>query len=272
MPNRNVDITALSSTAVEARLRLLKMHYESRVGHIGGNLSALDLMVVLHHAVMTPDDQFVLSKGHSAGALYVILWSLGQLSDGDLMTFHKEGTHLSGHPPALHFRQIPFATGSLGHGISLASGIALAKKLRSEPGRVYCLTSDGEWNEGSCWEAVIFARQHRLNNLVIIVDANGLQGFGSTKEVADLEPLSDKMSSFGLAAQEIDGHDLHQIVEALDFQSTGPSIIIARTQKGHGVSFMQDAMEWHYLPMTEEQYRQAVQEVSKQCETAFVAL
>ena len=145
-----------------ARLRLLRMHYESGVGHIGGNLSCLDLMLVLHQEVIGPDDQFVLSKGHAAGAYYVTLWSLGRLADDDLAPFHKDGTRLSGHPPAAGIDDILFATGSLGHGLALASGLALAKRLRGEPGRVFCLTSDGEWNEGSCWEALIFARHQRL--------------------------------------------------------------------------------------------------------------
>ena len=133
------------------------MHYESRVGHIGGNLSSLDLMLVLHHEVLEPDDQFVLSKGHAAGAYYVTLWTLGKLTGDDLSHFHRDGTRLSGHPPVAGIEDILFATGSLGHGLSLAAGLAKGKELKSEPGRVFCLTSDGEWNEGSCWEALIFA-------------------------------------------------------------------------------------------------------------------
>ena len=150
-----------------ARLRLLRMHYESGVGHIGGNLSCLDLLLILHHRVLLPADQFVLSKGHSAGAYYVTLWTLGKLTEQDLSTFHKDGTRLSGHPPTSGIDDILFATGSLGHGLSLAAGLALAKRLKGEPGRVFCLTSDGEWNEGSCWEALIFAKHHGLDNLTI---------------------------------------------------------------------------------------------------------
>ena len=176
-----------------ARLRLLRMHYESGVGHIGGNLSCLDLLLILHHRVLLPADQFVLSKGHSAGAYYVTLWTLGKLTEQDLSTFHKDGTRLSGHPPTSGIEDILFATGSLGHGFSLAAGLALAKRLKGEPGRVFCLTSDGEWNEGSCWEALIFAKHHGLENLTLLVDLNGLQGFGTTREVADLEPLAAKI-------------------------------------------------------------------------------
>jgi transketolase len=199
----------------EAKLRLLRMHHESAVGHIGGNLSCLDLLLLLHHAVLGPDDQFILSKGHSAGAYYVTLWTLGQITDDELCRFHRDDTRLSGRPPTSGIPDILFATGSLGHGFSLAAGLALAKKLRDEPGMVYCLTSDGEWNEGSCWEALIFARHHKLSNLVLLVDLNGLQGFGTTREVADLEPLSDKFPVFGLPTTVVDGHEAESILAAL---------------------------------------------------------
>src|SRR4051812_29192622 len=132
-----------------ARLRLLQMHYESGVGHIGGDLSSPDLLVCLFHQGMGPPDGVVLSKGPSGGALYVTLWSLGRLVDDDLRQFHRDATRLSGHPPTRGIPDIPFATGSLGHGLSLAAGLALGNKLRGRPGRVFCLTSDGEWNEGS---------------------------------------------------------------------------------------------------------------------------
>jgi transketolase len=237
------------------------MHYESRVGHIGGNLSCLDLMLALHHGVLKPSDQFVLSKGHAAGAYYIILWTLGKLGDDDLRQFHTDGTRLSGHPPTAGIDDILFATGSLGHGLGLASGLALAKRLKDEPGRVYCLMSDGEWNEGSCWEALIFARHHRLDNLAILVDLNGLQGFGTTREVADLDPLADKFRTFGVPTEEIDGHDLVAICRALRADRGGLNAVVARTVKGSGVSFMEDRMEWHYLPLTEAQYRQAVEEI-----------
>src|SRR5205807_144724 len=171
-------------------------HYEAGVGHIGGNLSALDILLTLHHGVVTESDQFVLSKGHSAGAMYVTLWSLGRITDDELKTFHKDNTRLPGHPPAHGLGDVLFATGSLGHGLGLANGLALAKKLKGQGGRVFCLTSDGEWNEGSCWESLIFARHQNLDNLTFIVDANGLQGFGSTREVADLAPLGEKFRAF----------------------------------------------------------------------------
>jgi transketolase len=248
----------------KAKTRLLTMHFESGVGHIGGNLSSLDLMLYLYHRVIQPCDVFVLSKGHSAGALYTTLWSIGRLSDEDLRQFHRDGTKLSGHPPVKGISDILFATGSLGHGLSLSAGMAMGKAFRSEPGQVFCLLSDGEWNEGSNWEALIFAAHHRLENLLLIIDANGLQGFGTTKDVADLGSLVDKFRAFGLSAEEIDGHDIDAIAGAFarDVRA-GPRVIIARTRKGCGVSFMENKMEWHYLPMTPAQYQQALDEVSR---------
>ncbi len=244
------------------------MHYESGVGHIGGNLSCLDLMLVLHHEVLGPSDQFVLSKGHAAGAYYVTLWTQDKLEDDELKQFHRDGTRLSGHPPASGIEEILFATGSLGHGPSLAAGLALAKRLRREEGRVYCLTSDGEWNEGSNWEALIFARQRKLHNLTILVDSNGIQGFGTTREVADLEPLADKFHAFGVPTREIDGHDHEAILDALTPDGSRLEVVVARTHKGCGISFMEDRMEWHYLPMTESQYLAAVEETERACVTS----
>jgi transketolase len=249
----------------EVKLRLLKMHFTAGVGHIGGNLSAIDILVTLHHGVMTDQDKFVLSKGHSAGAMYATLWSLGLIEDAELNTFHKDGTRLSGHPPVGTVPGILFATGSLGHGPGLASGLALAMRLREESGHVFCLTSDGEWNEGSCWEALIFAQHHKLSNLTIVVDLNGLQGFGSTREVADMHPLAEKFRAFNLPVTEVDGHDVSELQSQLKppRDQQGPRIIVANTVKGGGVSFMEHKMEWHYLPMNAEQYAQAVAEISE---------
>jgi transketolase len=245
-----------------AKLRLLEMHYQSKVGHIGGNLSALDILISLYHFRLRPNDKFVLSKGHSAGALYVTLWTMGLLTDEDLRHFHGEATRLSGHPPLKGIPEIIFATGSLGHGLSLAAGLALGKKLRGESGRVFCLTSDGEWNEGSCWEALIFMAHQKLDNLTFMVDLNGMQGFGSTRQVANLDSLADKFRAFGVTTIEIDGHNVDSICSALG-SSHGPLAIVANTKKGCGVSFMENQMAWHYLPMSEEQYQQAVREVTE---------
>jgi transketolase len=247
------------------KLRLLQMHYENKVGHIGGNLSALDILITLYHFVLRDIDLFVLSKGHSAGALYVTLWSVGKLKDEDLATFHKDATRLSGHPPAAKIPEITFATGSLGHGLGLASGLALGKKLKGYEGRVFCLTSDGEWNEGSSWESLIFLVHRRLENLTLIVDCNGLQGFGRTSDIANLEPLTEKFRAFGMDTVEVDGHNLLAMRDALLCCTGRPRAIVARTRKGCGISFMEDRWEWHYLPLDAEQYERACQEVKQQC-------
>jgi len=253
--------TDLTDLARSAKLRLLQMHYESGVGHIGGNLSCLEILLSLYHHVLDADDSFVLSKGHSAGAWYIALWTRGLLTDDDLKQFHKDSTRLSGHPPLQGIPEIAFATGSLGHGLGLAAGVALGKKLRSLPGRVFCLTSDGEWNEGSCWESLIFVAHNALDNLTIIVDENGLQGFGATSEVANIGPLSNKFRAFGLHTEEVDGHDLSALRTVLNSPSRGPRVLVTRTVKGRGISFMENRMEWHYLPMSESQYQQAKCEV-----------
>jgi transketolase len=253
-----------SDTIRKGKERLLRMHFESGVGHIGGNLSSFDILMYLHHKVLSPSDIFVLSKGHSAGALYVTLWSIGRLTDKDLQTFHKDQTKLAGHPSPNWIPEILFATGSLGHGLSLSAGVALGKKLKSESGRVYCLLSDGEWNEGSNWEALSFIAHQKLEKLTLIVDYNGLQGFGTIKEVSDLHSLADKFRAFGIVVEEIEGHNLAAIAAAFSNPVPGPRAIIAHTKKGCGVSFMENKMEWHYLPMTSPQYEQALTEINKQ--------
>lgn len=252
---------SLRDRAKEAKLRLLRMHYRSGVGHIGGNLSALDILVTLRHSVLAPEDRFILSKGHAAGALYVSLWSKGILSDDELDSFHGEDTLFSGHPAPNAHEAIPFATGSLGHGLSLSAGIALARRLRGEPGLVYCLMSDGEWQEGSTWEALIFLCRHQLP-VTAIVDMNGLQGFGTTREVAGMDDLAARIEGFGVEVAHVDGHDPEALRLALKVKSGVPKIVFARTTKGAGISFMENRMEWHYLPLTEELYKIAVEEVS----------
>lgn len=244
-----------------ARKRLLQMHFESGVGHIGGNLSALDAMLLVFNEFLSEKDHFVLSKGHAAGALYIALWSIGKLQHDDLVTFHRDNTLLAGHPPANRIASIPFATGSLGHGLSLAAGTAMALRLKGQEGRVFCFTSDGEWQEGSTWEALIFICHQHLENLTILIDHNNLQGFGGTQEIASMSPLWTKLQGFDIEIQVIDGHDLDAIRNALLQQCDGPRIIVLETIKGHGISFMANQMAWHYLPLTPEQFRTAVQEI-----------
>ena len=247
----------------KVKLRLLKMHYESRVGHIGGNLSSLDSLLLLHSQIMKEEDIFILSKGHAAGALYVVLWAVKKLSEEQLGQFHQDGTKLAGHPPPLWIPEIPIATGSLGHGFPVACGIAMAKKLNKTPGRVYCLMSDGEWQEGSNWEALIFASHQKLNNLTILIDLNGLQGFGTTSEVASMAKLSSRLERFDVSVHEVDGHDHHALGSTLNNNPSCLEIVIMHTVKGNGVSYMENSLDWHYLPMTEELYQIAKDEVSK---------
>ena len=257
--------TPITKTRIAAvRKRLLQMHFDSGVGHIGGNLSAIDALLVLFHEYLREGDRFFLSKGHSAGALYTTLWSVGRLNDDDLRLFHKDDTLLAGHPPAHGIEDIRFATGSLGHGLSLAAGTALALRFKDSNARVVCLTSDGEWQEGSTWEALIFLAHHRLANLTVLVDHNDLQGFGSTAEIASMSPLWDKLLGFDIDLRTIDGHDPEAIRSALTGQSDRCRIIVLRTIKGKGVSFMENRMEWHYLPLNEEQYRTAIAEIDAQ--------
>ncbi|TBR36495.1 MULTISPECIES: transketolase [Dyella] len=252
-----------ASHLVNIRKRLVRMHYESGVGHIGGNLSCIDALSVLLNERMGSEDHLVLSKGHSAGALYVALWSAGKLRDEDLTTFHRDDTLLAGHPPASGLKDVLFATGSLGHGLSLAAGTALAQRLKGESGHVYCLTSDGEWQEGSTWEALIFACHQKLTNLTILVDHNRLQGFGGTDDVASMAPLWDKLQGFDIDVQIVEGHDLEQIRASLDRPADRPRLMVLETTKGKGVSFMENRMEWHYLPLDEKHYQLAIEELSR---------
>jgi transketolase len=248
------------SLILKARRRLLRMHYESKVGHIGGNLSCLEILMTLYHDVMKPYDQFVLSKGHAAGSLYVTLWSKGLLTDEQLKTFHGDDTELPGHVPTGLHESVPFATGSLGHGVSLACGLALARRLRGEPGRVYCLTSDGEWNCGSTWEGLMFAKKHDLSNLCILMDNNEIQGFGRTEDVSGFQPSFKLFHEFGVDSMELRGHDLELIKTSLDYDDYQPRVWIYYTVKGHGVSFLENRMESHYDPLTREQYELAMKE------------
>lgn len=261
-----MQATVNTELATIARRRLLKMHHEAGVGHIGGNLSSIDCLLVLFHEFLSPQSSLVLSKGHAAGGLYIAMWSSGRLPEDALVTFHKDGTLLPGHPPAMGHSDILFATGSLGHGFSLAAGTAFAKQLRvakpDDADHIYCVTSDGEWQEGSTWEALIFAQHRQLSNLTVFVDHNELQGFGGTGEVASMLPLWDKISRFAVDISVIDGHDHEQIRIAAAARSGRPHIVFLKTIKGKGVSFMEKKMEWHYLPLTHEKLESALAELN----------
>jgi transketolase len=250
-------------TLNSVKLRLLRMHYESHAGHLGGNFSCIDALMVLFHLVLKRDDRFILSKGHSAGALYVTLWSLGKLKDADLTTFSRDNTLLPGHPSGAGIPDLLFSTGSLGHGPSLAAGLAVAAKHSNSDRRIFCLCSDGEWQEGSCWEALTFSVHHHLNYLTIVIDQNGLQGFGRTDDVISCNDLTPRLASFGAHVQRIDGHNIPQIVQSLQMVPSGqPSVVVMDTFKGKHLHF-EDQMESHYLPLSDEQYRVACANVSR---------
>ena len=247
---------------------LLRLYHNAHAGHIASSLSCLDILICLFFFKLRDQDKFILSKGHAAAALYTVLAQRGLLSSDLLETFYKDGTLLPAHPPC-GFNILPkiiFGTGSLGHGLSLANGIALAASLTGKNFAVYTVLSDGDCNEGSTWEAALFAGHHRLGNLTVIVDHNKLQGFGRTEEVLDLGLLENKWREFKFNVRVVEnGHSFSDLLSALPEQAADnrekPTCIIAHTTKGAGISFMANRLEWHYLPMTEEQYQQALQEV-----------
>ena len=251
-------------------ITLLGLYKEANAGHIGSSLSCLDILIYLYFARMEDNDKFILSKGHAAAGLYTVLEQKGHISKNDLETFYKDGTYLAAHPPvgAGKVKGIVFGTGSLGHGLSLATGLALSTRFTKQPFNVYCVLSDGDCNEGSTWEAVMFAAQHKLSNLVVIIDNNHIQGFGRTEEVINMEPMADKWRAFNFDVFEVkNGNDFDSLNEAFEeidkSTSPQPKCIIANTTKGSGVSYMENTVDWHYWPMNDEQYRQAIEEVEK---------
>jgi transketolase len=254
----------LQADALAIRRLFLRMHYEARAGHIGSGLSAIDLLTYIHRVWLRPQDRFVLSKGHGASALYATLHRVGRLSDDELATYYKDGTRFPAHPAPRAHASIPAATGSLGHGLAIACGMAYCEKaLARSDARVACMVSDGDCNEGSTWEAALFAAHHRLDNLVVVVDANGIQGFGRTEDVLGLEPFVAKWEAFGFEVVELDGHDFAQIDGAFARPSHGrPRCLLARTVKGKGVRLMENTVEWHYWPMSEAQYAQALTDLA----------
>jgi transketolase len=256
---------ALRADALAIRRRFLRMHYEARAGHIGSGLSAIELLTYVHRVWLRPQDRFILSKGHGASSLYATLHHFGRLSDEELATYYKDGTLFPAHPAARAHAAIPAATGSLGHGLPIACGMAYVEKvLAARDARVACLLSDGECNEGSTWEAILFAAHHGLDNLVAIVDANGIQGFGRTEDVLRLEPFAKKWEAFGFDVVELDGHDFGQIDAAFTTAPRGrPRCLLARTVKGKGVSFMENTVDWHYWPMSEAQYAEALADLAR---------
>jgi len=257
--NSDQDIKRLNAIIRKTKIRLLDMHHRSNSGHIGGNISCLDALVTLYHTILHSHDRFILSKGHSAGAWYATLWSVGKLTDEELDTFCADNTLLPAHPSGEGIPDLLFSTGSLGHGPSLAAGLALAARHQKTNRHIYCLCSDGEWQEGSCWEALIFASHQKLSNLTILIDQNAIQGFGRTSDVISCDDLYQRLSSFGALIISIDGHDPEKIKQSLQpSKHNNLKIIILNTIKGFGLHF-ENSIESHYLPMTDGQYYEARQ-------------
>ena len=256
----------LKRTCSKVKQMLLGLHYNARSGHVGSALSCAEILTFIRFHCASDSDHLVLSKGHAASALYSVLAVAGDINAQELLDgYYRDGTVFSAHPPPNKLPYIPFATGSLGHGAGIASGLALGLKLNDErKAWVFCVLSDGELNEGSVWEAFAFATHHRLNNLVFMIDQNGLQGFGRTKDVFNMEPLADKLKSFGLAVGECDGHDFESLESTYHHATSeagclgAPSVVVAKTTKGRGLVGLADTVDCHYLPMTTEVYEAAV--------------
>jgi len=256
--------TDLQALADRIRASVITQSHRAHVGHIGSALCIAELLAVLFGDILRLDgedrDRLVLSKGHAALALYAALEATGQLSASELDTFSADGTPLGAHPEHT-VKGIDFSTGSLGHGLSLGAGAALGARLQESPRRAYVVLSDAELDEGSVWEAAMFAAHHRLDNLVAIVDMNGQQALGYTRDVLNLEPMADRWRAFGWTTVDTDGHDTAGLRRAMLTESSGPTVVLARTTFGKGVSFMENRIEWHYLPLSDDAYRQALREL-----------
>jgi len=257
----------LKTIAKEVRKNILKMCYTAKSSHIGSALSCTDILVALYFEVLNVDpanfsfsgrDRFILSKGHACSALYSVLAEKKFFNREVLATYCMNGGSLFGHSTK-NINGIECSTGSLGHGLPIGVGMSLAGKNLF---KVFVLLSDGECDEGSNWEAILFAAHHKLDNLTVIVDYNKLQALGKTNEVINLEPFKDKWESFGWAVYEIDGHDFEQIINSLNkFNKGKPKVIIANTIKGKGISFMENKLEWHYKSPNEDEFNKALLEL-----------
>ena len=264
----------LKVKSIEYRRKLLQCIKRAKAGHTGGDLSCIDILNVLYNRVLnvSPEtfddpgrDRYVQSKGHSVEALYVVLADRGFFSESDLDTLCCYRSHYAGHP-SRRVRGIEQNTGALGHGLAFSVGVALAGRMDGAAYRVYTLLGDGELAEGSNWESMLTAAHYRLDNLTAIVDRNTLQITGCTEDVCALEPLRKKFEAFGWAVREVDGHDVAALTDAFlaaPFETGRPSMVIARTVKGKGVSFMEDVAKWHHGVPNDQQYEQAQQELDQ---------
>lgn len=259
-------------TSFNLRKIILEQSKRANVGHIGSALSIADIIAALYQNILNiknPDDpsrdRFILSKGHAALALYAALHLKGWLSQEILNTYCADNSILGVHPEH-SLKGVECSTGSLGQGLSMATGLALAAQLKQFSWRTFVLVSDAELNEGSVWEAVMFAAQHQLSNLVMIIDDNKQQALGYTQDVIGLQPLQEKLEAFRWDVHSIDGHNNDEIIETVDTclrQKGKPHAIIANTTFGKGVSYMERKIKWHYWPMNEDEYAQALTEINR---------
>ena len=267
------ELTALKSKAKDVRIDILKMITKANSGHTGGSLSAADILTLLFFHEMKVDpkdpkkadrDRLVLSKGHAAPALYAVLAEKGYFPKEELDTLRQAGHMLQGHPDMKHTPGVDMTTGSLGQGISAACGMALASKIDKADWRVYAVLGDGELEEGQVWEAAMFAGNHHLDNLTAFVDYNGLQIDGTIDEVNSAYPIAEKFAAFKWNTIEIDGHDFDAIKKAVDDAKACkgmPTAVIMKTVKGKGVSYMENAVNWHGAAPNEELYNKAMDEL-----------
>lgn len=264
-----IECLSLEERVFSVKRRFLAMYKRANAGHIGSSLSCAEILVFLRFAWLRERDRLLLSKGHAAGALYSVLAEAGVLGPNDIESFYREGTQLPALPPVNAFDAIPFATGSLGYGLSLSAGMALAARFEGEERLFFCVTSDGELDEGSVWEAALFIAHHRLDNVVWVVDRNRIQAIGRTEEVLGLEPLDQKLRAFGYHVVGADGHDFQSLLAAREEcmgvlrARRSPVVILANTVKGNGVSCLADTVDGHYLPLDDAQYETALSELAR---------
>ena len=271
--HRDEQIAQIAEAARQIRVQDLKLVHFAGAGHIGGDLSAIDILATLYGAVLdvAPEnvddperDRFILSKGHIAGSLYVTLAAYGFIPVEDLATFLKPLSKLNGHPNRNYVRGVEANTGPLGHGLPIAVGHALSAKLDVSQRRTYVLVGDGELQEGSNWEAMMAASHYELDRLTVIVDRNRLQQGATVSETNDLEPLDQKAAAFGFAVVEVNGHDhgeLLDVLSAVPYRPGKPTFVIAHTHKGHPISFMSNNTAWHHKVPTAEQLELALDEL-----------
>ena len=269
----NTEVLKMSrNLATNIRIQSLAMVHRAKASHIGSALSISDIVAVLYNSVMKFDvtdqknknrDRFILSKGHACVAIYSALAEIGFISKENLLTYGADYSWLMSHI-SHKVNGVEFSTGALGHGLPFGVGKAIASKVKKEEWRTFVLLSDGEMDEGANWEALMFAAHHKLSNLTAIIDYNKLQSLGSVANTLGLEPLADKLKAFGCCVHEIDGHDHLEIYKALSFQDmTKPTVIIANTIKGKGVSFMENRVEWHYKNPNDDQLAMAIAELNE---------